>query len=119
MSSNQSGNPHQTPSLYTATVRFLPCAIIEDLYGWQVELVISLARHDLGDGMSDSNASLLHVLLGQGRSNANFDGWLNGPRTILETGVSSNRRALETSNQDPVRESLFCPCQHAYPPPRN
>ena len=69
-------------------------------------LVAGLAGHNLGDGMSDSHTSLLNVLLGQRRRDADSQSGLGIPRTVLGLDGMREWLSLGPRDHDTVGEGL-------------
>lgn len=62
--------------------------------------------HDLRDGMSNNNTSLLRLLLRQARSDKDLETGASLPALLLGGSADSSRHALDASNQNAVGHAL-------------
>lgn len=63
--------------------------------------------YHLGNCMPDDDSCSFDLLLRQSRCNAHFQRRLELPAGILRSGKDSSRHALESGDENPVRQALW------------
>lgn len=88
-----------------------PCNIIELLRYWSIHCEPSftpfVALHNLCDGVTDSDARLLGLFLGETRSYTKFDGRRRLPSSISRVGSQGKRVGFQSSDEDAIGKTLL------------